>query len=219
MLHLLWKLRTSFALGLTLCAGGVALVSSPQPVTAVEGALADLLGSRFERSQVDDWSSVEGLVVAGGSIWRITEALRLARLHPHLRIVLTGASEQEVGAALKAQREFRARVEIEPFAASTHENAVLSKHVAGPRAGERWLLVTTSHHMPRAMGSFHGAGFAIEPWPVRDEVAEQHHLHRVVWHELGGLAAYWLAGKTRELFPGPSMLKTSALRVATRDEN
>ena len=216
MLRLLWKLRASLALGLTLCAGGAVLLLSPQPVSAVERALGDLLGSRFDRAQVDDWKSVEGLVVAGGSIRRIAEAVRLARLHPHLRIVLTGASEQEIEAARQAQREFRARVEIEPEAANTHENAVLSKRVARPRKGERWLLVTTSQHMPRALGSFHAASFAVESWPV-DEVRERHEFRRVVWHELGGLAVYWIAGKTPTLFPGPSLLRPLAMRVAASD--
>lgn len=215
MLRLLWKLRTSYALGLALCTSAVAFVCSPQPISAVERTLGDLLGSRFDRAHVEDWKGVEGLVVAGGSIRRIAEAVRLARLHPHLRIVLTGASEREIEAARQVQREIGARVEIEPVAASTHENAVFSRRVAGPGAGERWLLVTTSQHMPRALGSFHAASFAVEPWPV-DEVSGQDELRRVVWHELGGLAAYWLAGKTPMLFPGPGLLQPSTVRVAAR---
>lgn len=216
MLRLPCKLRTSCALGLALCASAAAFACSPQPVSAVERTLGALLGSRFDRTHVEDWKSIEGLVVAGGSIRRIAEAVRLARLHPHLRIVLTGAGEQEVEAARDAERRFDARVEIEPEAASTHENAVFSRRVAGPVAGERWLLVTTSQHMPRALGSFHAVSFAVEPWPV-DEISGPHELRRVVWHELGGLAAYWLAGKTPTLFPGPDLLQPPAVRVAASE--
>ena len=35
-----------------------------------------------------------------------------------------------------------------------------------PKPGERWLLVTSAWHMPRAMGCFRRAGFAVEAWPV-----------------------------------------------------
>ena len=51
-------------------------------------------------------------------------------------------------------------------ARDTWENAAKSKALVGPKPGERWLLVTSASHMPRAMGAFRKAGFAVEPWPV-----------------------------------------------------
>ena len=35
-----------------------------------------------------------------------------------------------------------------------------------PKSGERWLLVTSAYHMPRSVGLFRKAGFAVEPYPV-----------------------------------------------------
>jgi uncharacterized SAM-binding protein YcdF (DUF218 family) len=35
-----------------------------------------------------------------------------------------------------------------------------------PKPGERWLLVTSAAHMPRAIGCFRRAGFAVEACPV-----------------------------------------------------
>ncbi len=46
------------------------------------------------------------------------------------------------------------------------ENATFSRAVADPKPGERWLLVTSAFHMPRAIGTFRQAGFPIEAYPV-----------------------------------------------------
>ena len=49
---------------------------------------------------------------------------------------------------------------------NTQENAEFSKAIAAPKPGERWLLVTSAYHMPRSVGLFRKAGFAVEPYPV-----------------------------------------------------
>ena len=38
--------------------------------------------------------------------------------------------------------------------------------VVSPKSGERWLLVTSAHHMPRSVGIFRKVGFEVEPYPV-----------------------------------------------------
>jgi uncharacterized SAM-binding protein YcdF (DUF218 family) len=38
--------------------------------------------------------------------------------------------------------------------------------VVNPKLGERWLLVTSPFHMPRAMGVFRRNNFPIEAYPV-----------------------------------------------------
>src|SRR5262249_56329377 len=49
---------------------------------------------------------------------------------------------------------------------TTAENAIFSLQLAMPKPAERWLLVTSAYHMPRAMGVFRKAGFAVEAYPV-----------------------------------------------------
>ena len=49
---------------------------------------------------------------------------------------------------------------------NTLENAEFSKALVAPKPGERWLLVTSAFHMPRSVGLFRKAGFAVEPYPV-----------------------------------------------------
>jgi hypothetical protein len=88
--------------------------------------------------------------------------------------------------------------------------------VAQPKAGERWLLVTSAFHMPRAVGSFRAAGFAIEAYPVDFRtagsaalikpfafVSQGLRLTDTAAKEWIGLLSYYLTGKTSALFPAP----------------
>ena len=57
------------------------------------------------------------------------------------------------------------RLILERKARNTAENALLAKRSPIPSPGERWLLVTSAWHMPRAIGLFRKAGFDVEAWP------------------------------------------------------
>jgi uncharacterized SAM-binding protein YcdF (DUF218 family) len=157
---------------------------------------------------------------------RITVAAELARRYPNLRIVFSGGSSALIfdGAAeapfgareLEALGVAPSRIAIEDQSRNTIENAQFSRRVADPKPGERWLLVTSAYHMPRAMAAFRLAGFPVEAYPVdwrtrgpidiaRPFGLLSDGLHRTdtAVHEWFGLLAYRLTGKTTKLFPGP----------------
>ena len=107
---------------------------------------------------------------------RLTAIADLARRYPRMRIVFSGGSgllltEGAVEADL-ALRLFesmgiaRDRIAVDAQSRDTAENARMSKIVAAPKTGERWLLVTSAYHMPRAMGTFRRADFSVEAYPV-----------------------------------------------------
>jgi uncharacterized SAM-binding protein YcdF (DUF218 family) len=59
------------------------------------------------------------------------------------------------------------RLILEGKSRNTAENASLSLLIANPQPGEKWVLVTSASHMPRAMRSFKAAGWPILiPYPV-----------------------------------------------------
>ena len=58
------------------------------------------------------------------------------------------------------------RIELEDRSRNTVENAVFTRALVNPKPNERWLLVTSAAHMPRAIGTFRQAGFPIEAYPV-----------------------------------------------------
>ena len=136
----------------------------------------------------------DGIVVLGGSILpeiaaqrgdesglneaaeRITATVELARKYPNARIIFTGGNaalfESVTSEAAIAVRLFVAlgvspdRITAEEQSRNTVENAVFSELIAQPKPGERWLLVTSASHMPRAMAVFRAAGFPVEAYPV-----------------------------------------------------
>ncbi len=170
------------------------------------GVLVSILESRFGRPRIEDWTAIQGLVVLGGQPSRFAEAFRLAEAHPNLRLVISGPSTYEMGLIAKAGPELAKRMLIERKSLakykSTYGNAVYSLELIRPAANERWLLVTSASHMPRAMGTFRKAGFPIESWPVQDNNGDPGTLLYVARHEWLGLIAYRILGRTDSLLPG-----------------
>jgi uncharacterized SAM-binding protein YcdF (DUF218 family) len=181
---------------------------------------------------------IDGIIVLGGSIrsgptperpdslagisQRLVAFVELARRFPAARLVFTGGTPPHIpGAATEADQARPilaalgldlARVRFEASARNTLENARRSKLVTAPKPGERWLLVTSALHMPRAVAVFRAAGWPVIPYPVdypRPQPAPALALNLV--GSLNGLidAGYeWLAllayrglGYTRELLP------------------
>jgi uncharacterized SAM-binding protein YcdF (DUF218 family) len=58
------------------------------------------------------------------------------------------------------------RITLVSRSRDTYENALFAKRLIIPSVQERWLLITSAWHMPRAMGCFRNVGFPVEPWPV-----------------------------------------------------
>lgn len=182
----------------------------------------------------------DGIVVLGGGIdtalsnehdtpiltrdgGRLTALAKLAREFPSARIVYsngdaslfaTGQTDEKyLYALLDSFGIPRARVVVETKSRNTHENAVFSKELVQPKSRERWLLVTSAFHMPRAVGCFRRAGFDVEAFPVAWRVGR----HRLTFgtsggglraldfaaHEWLGLIAYRLTGRIAALLPAP----------------
>jgi uncharacterized SAM-binding protein YcdF (DUF218 family) len=201
------------------------------------------LEDRFARADLSD-RSVDGIVVLGGmedgrvaagrgthalneAAERLTEAAALARRYPAAKVVFTGAAITILtnsGSAAEATAMMlgdlgvggEGRLLLESEARSTWENAVFAKQIAQPKPGERWLLVTSAAHMPRAIAVFRKVGFAVEPWPVDyrtagpgdawrlfDAPSEGLKRFEAALREWIGLVAYRLTGRSDELFPGP----------------
>jgi uncharacterized SAM-binding protein YcdF (DUF218 family) len=105
----------------------------------------------------------------------------------------------------------RARVMLESRSRNTAENAAYTKDLIKPKAGERWVLITSAQHMPRAIGSFRKIAFPIEAYPVSWRTERTLMSNRTIANRLArvdaatsewiALFAYWLTGKTAELFP------------------
>ena len=104
---------------------------------------------------------------------------------------------------------------MEARSRNTAENAAFTKNLVQPRPGERWLLVTSAQHIPRAIGCFRRVGFPIEAYPVGWRTGQKSDLMTAKTFSNGlvrfdsavyewiGLLAYWIAGKTTELLPSP----------------
>jgi uncharacterized SAM-binding protein YcdF (DUF218 family) len=173
-----------------------------------------------------DLSAAHGVAVVSAAADRLIAAAALAHRYPDARIIYSGGSANLLSNDAKeadfAESLFeslgvsRERLTMERRSRNTEENAQFSRALAAPKAGERWLLVTSAFHMPRSVGLFRKAGFAVEPYPVDWRVgtrADLLNFQKLSVDGLGnvdvgirewmGLAAYRLTGKTSDFLPGP----------------
>lgn len=173
-----------------------------------------------------DVSGARNQVALNEAAERLTVAVELARKYPQARIIFsggigslfeTGPTEAEV--ALRLFDELgvpRERIISEDRSRNTVENAEFSKALAKPQGGERWLLVTSAYHMPRAMGIFRKAGFAVEAYPVDfrtrgtedflkafPTVGDGLRRTDTAMREWVGMLIYWITGRSSALFPAP----------------
>jgi len=171
-------------------------------------------------------SPVRGEVALNEAAERMTAMAELARRYPQARIVFSGGSGRlifdGVSEASLAARLFesfgiaRERITLEDKSRDTLENARFTRELVQPKPGERWLLVTSAHHMPRSVGLFRSEGFSVEAYPVDYRTRGAIDLLRffstvgdglrrtdTATREWVGLLVYRLTGRTAELFPAP----------------
>jgi uncharacterized SAM-binding protein YcdF (DUF218 family) len=186
---------------------------------------------------------VDGIVVLGGSVdltaserldfpvlngsgGRLTAFAELAAKYPAARLVFTGGDGRftpgpgnEADYSLRALRLMGidpARVRIENESRTTYESARLAQALADAKPSETWLLVTSSRHMPRAIGTFRKQGWNVRAWPTDFTTRSLASALRPRFDLVGGLrefseasrawiglVAYRIMGRSSELWPAP----------------
>ena len=185
---------------------------APDGIVVLGGAISPILSRDYGETMVN--------TDAG----RVIALVKLARAYPNARIVYSSGDVNLLANGL-AEADFlyplldsfgvpRERVMLESRSRNTLENAVFTKDLVKPKPGERWLLVTSAQHMPRAVGCFRKVGFPVEAYPVawRTRLEGRLEFGNVfggglarldsATHEWFGVISYWMTGRTSEFLPG-----------------
>jgi len=186
---------------------------APDGVIVLGGAINPRLSRAYGKTQLS------------GNAERVTIIPKLARDYPKARIVFSGG-DASLMANEGREADFlyplldtlgvpRDRVVLEDRARNTYENALYTKELVKPKPGDRWLLVTSAEHMPRAIGCFRRVGFSVEAYPVSwikppevdwwptERLASGLNGLDHAAHEWIGLVVYRLSGRSSAFFPSP----------------
>lgn len=235
VLILLRRRWTTIIAAVALGAVAVAMLS---PLGTI---LLTPLEERFPDAQFPN-EDIDGIIVLGGSydtqihsylstilLEEDTEPMAavpdLARRYPRAQIIFSGGtdpSDPAVNEAAIVKRYFISfgidpnRIMIEDKSMTTSENARFTARLIHPKPEQRWLLVSSAYHLPRAIGAFRKAGFNISAFSVgrrthgwndlwRPASTAADNLRRidVAVHEWVGLVWYRLSGYSDEWFAGP----------------
>ncbi|HVS24315.1 MAG TPA: YdcF family protein [Gammaproteobacteria bacterium] len=188
------------------------------------------LETRFLRPE--DPGRVDGIVVlAGEEPARLSEVygqplnpsrlmtfLMLARRFPDARLVHSGDTAEPFGQSALARELLLGagiaseRIVFEDRSRTTCDSPRAVRELVKPEPAERWLLVTSAYHLPRAVACYRAAGWDVIAYPA------DYRRQKSPWyfgltenlgdfddavHEWIGLLYYRLRGLTSELFPRP----------------
>jgi uncharacterized SAM-binding protein YcdF (DUF218 family) len=175
-------------------------------------ALMVPLENRFGLSLPDSQAAPDGIIVLAGHSAGSDALAALSQRFPNARLTFSGfkLSATDSESLLARLGVDPGRVYMENRPRTTSEDAFYCAALLKPKPDERWLLVTSAVHMPRAVGCFRAAGFQVKPYPAGPSHPfvpfapsfALNHLDMAA-KEWIGLLAYRLMGKTNALFPGP----------------
>ncbi len=151
-----------------------------------------VLGGAFERTLADGAQADAPLRPRlNAAAERMTASTALMRQNPAWTLVFTGgdpqlrpsgASEAQLAHTFYRQQGLAdARIRLEPRARNTRENAQNVAQLLGAQCQERWLLVTSAWHMPRAMREFEAAGCAVTPYPTDFRAGDSTPIWQYAW--------------------------------------
>ena len=180
-------------------------------------ALAVPLENRFPFSRPDAQVAPDGIIMLpGGAGDGIDAVSKLSQDYPKARLTFCGVSGKDLIKRLVDLGVDPARINMVPQSRTTSEDAYYSAALLKPTSSEKWLLITSAMHMPRAVGCFRTVGFRVQSYPV--EFVSRGRTGPFALFSTGssaliqfdraakewiGLVAYRLTGKTDALFPGP----------------
>lgn len=152
------------------------------------------LERRYGRSAKSDSASIDGIIVLGGDIARLKQALQIAAQNPAAFFFVSGPKRPEAKYLHDLKDRPRQAI-VDESAHNTFENALGVKRLIGPTLRGRWILVTSAMHMRRALATFQAQGLAVEPWPVFDADGHPGHVAHMILHEIIGLVLYRAKGR------------------------
>ncbi|GJL80188.1 MAG: hypothetical protein NPINA01_31770 [Nitrospinaceae bacterium] len=177
-----------------------------------------------ERSVITSTRGQPSLNQAGE---RLTTFIALARRYPQARLVYAGGAGSLYKQNYKSNETARQlflqlglnpdHVLFDEKARNTAENAANILNLIEQKPEGNWILITSAFHIPRAVGIFRKLGWNVIAYPVDYQTSGQlkldwkvASLHNFLefsrgLHEWTGLFAYWMTGKTLELFPKPAV--------------
>jgi len=181
---------------------------------------------------------IDGLIVLGGpssagltAIYdqvhfndggeRLTEAVLVIKKNQPRKIIFSGGSSKqnfESSHAFVAKKFFHEmgintnNIYFEYKSRNTYENILYSKKIINPKKNEKWIIITSSFHMLRAMKVSDKLEWSLIPYPVDYRTANNFSGFRfsfnllnninnfdLALHEYVGLVSYYLLGRTNEI--------------------
>ena len=173
-------------------------------------------------------SEKTGYIAANSNISRIVDFMALSNQYPKAKKVFSGGSGHLLQPTRKEADDARdfltmagfnsTEIIYESQSRNTFENALYSRELLEPKAGEKWIVITSAFHMPRTMAIFKKLDWDIIPYPSDPKTDKLYQLILNPFSVVGnffllgksirefiGVGVYYMTGKSALLFPYPPL--------------
>ena len=190
--------------------------SSIKPPEKVDGIL--ILGGATNPLFFNEYNQIS----LNGSAERLVESVMIIKKFDKAKVIFSGGSgvvnRPDLGHSKVAKLFYKKmgieteKIIFEDDSRNTYENIIYSKKIANPKINENWLLITSASHMKRALliadkNNWKFIPYAVDFKNIKDfklipnlNLLTNLNTFHQGSHEWLGLFAYYLMGRTDEVF-------------------
>ena len=156
--------------------GQFAPYSSAGPVDTTLGWVVVLAGGVS-----DDPAFEDAHRLSGSSLLRLVEGMRIARHLPSAKLLLSGGAPFSSVNAADVMRSYAVEFGFDPdlivVETASRDTKDQAREISSIVSGQRFVLVTSASHMPRAVALFEGQGLAPIAAPTDFQVRKSTQIH------------------------------------------
>ena len=182
---------------------------SPMPPN-IDGII--VLGGAFNSTLSDK----TGMMSANGNINRMIDFVDLANKYPKVKLVFAGGSSSMHTPERKEADDAKDFLKIigmntnniifERESRNSYENIKNSYDLLKPKPNEKWIVITSSFHMPRVIGIFKQQKWNVIPYPSGPKT-DGH--YKIFPKPFGVVGSFFMLGKAMKEFIGSAIYYVS----------
>ena len=167
-------------------------------------------------------TKVHKQISLNGSVERLTESIKFIKKYPNVKVFFAGGSgslsHPELSHSAVAKLFYTSlninlkNIYFDQKSRNTHENILFAKNFFNPNMNQKWIIVSSAFHLPRAMNIAQKLNWNLIPYATDFRLSKEFswkpsfnffnnfYFFQQASHEWIGIVAYYLLGRSDRIF-------------------